>query len=344
MSGNESDNLRRWDGAKRGHYEVWYLTVNHLPSQTGYWIRYTMESPIDGHGEAYAQLWFAHFDAKDPGRTFAINKKFSIDTMNATASPFSVGIGDSKLCHDGARGSLKGDGHDVSWNLEWIPGAETYRQLPKVMYGNGGRGDTTVLTPNLNVSMRGTITVDGTTHELNGAPGGQTHLWGRKHAHSWAWGHCNAFENHPDAGLETLSVRLKRRGHVLPPMTVVGLRLDGQEYRFAEFHHTLLNRGEYGTGTYSFRARGRRHWLEGVYNCRPEDMVVATYEDPDGELSYCSNTEVANLTVNLYERSGFRSRWKQIAELRAPGTGHFEVGGRQRDPEVGKDHVTIQGD
>ncbi len=344
MSGNESDNHRRWDGAKRGHYEVWYTTLNHRPSGTGYWIRYTMESPIEGHGEPYAQLWFAHFDANDASRTFAINKKFPIDAMSATTAPFSVGIADNKLMHNGARGSLAGDGHDVSWDLEWMPAPETHYHLPRVMYGNGGRGDTTVLAPNLNVSMKGRITVDGTTHELTEAPGGQTHLWGKKHAHSWAWGHCNAFEGHPEAALETLTVRLKKAGRVLPPMTVTSLYVNGQAYRFTEFHHTLLNRGQYGTGMYQFRARGRRHWLEGIYQCQPEDMVVATYEDPDGELSYCSNTEVANLTVNLYERSGFRSRWRQIAELHAPGTGHFEVGSRERDDDVEKDHVTILGD
>lgn len=340
--GNEDDNLRRWDGAKRGHYEVWYVTLNHRPSRTGYWIRYTMESPLEGHGDPYAQLWFAHFDADDPSRTFAINKKFPIDAMSATGQPFSIGIDEAKLRNDGARGGFSGDGHDVAWDLSWNPAPETHHHLPKVMYGNGGRGDTTVLAPNLNVSLKGTLSVDGNTYELDGEPGGQTHLWGRKHGHSWAWGHCNAFEGQPSAALETLTVRLKKRGHVLPPMTVTSLYLNGQAYRFNEFHHTLLNRGQYGTATYTFRARGMRTWLEGVYSCRPEDMVVATYEDPDGELSYCSNTEVADLTVNLFERStGFRGRWRRIAELHAPKSGHFEVGGRERDAAITKDHVTI---
>jgi len=337
----ETDNLRRWDGARRGHYEVWNVTLNHLASNTGYWIRYTMDAPIDGVGEPFAQLWFAHFDANDPSRTFAINQKFPIELMMATEAPFVLGIGDNQLRHDGARGKLSGSGHDVAWDLSWPPASQTHRHLPKVMYSGGGRGDTTVLSPNLNVAINGTIRVDGTTHELADSPGGQTHLWGKKHAHAWAWGHCNAFDGHPDAALETLTVRLKKRGRVLPPMTITSLYVDGHAYKFTEFHHTLRNRGQFGTASYEFRARSHRHWLEGVYSCRPEDMVVATYEDPDGELSYCSNTEAGNLQVNLYERSGLRSRWRQIAALSAPGRGHFEVGGRQRDPLVEKDHVTL---
>ena len=68
---SEADNVRVWDGHKRGHYEVWYVTFNHRESNTGYWIRYALESPEAGRGDPYAQLWFAHFDARDPERTFA---------------------------------------------------------------------------------------------------------------------------------------------------------------------------------------------------------------------------------------------------------------------------------
>ena len=102
----------------------------------------------------------------------------------AADHPFAVRIGDAELTPHGARGALAGDGHEVSWDLRWLPAARTHRHLPRVMYRRGGLGDTTVLTPNLDVPLRGSITVDGTTHTLTGDPGGQTHLWGRNHAHS----------------------------------------------------------------------------------------------------------------------------------------------------------------
>lgn len=337
----EPDNARRWDGERRGHYEVWYVTLNHRESNTGYWLRYTMESPIDGCGTPYAQLWFGHFHRDDPSKTFAINKKFPIDTMVASDKPFSIEIGDAELTHHSARGALAGDGHEVSWDIRWLPAATTHRQLPKLMYGGGGRGGTTVLSPNLDIPIRGTITVDGTAHELVGDPGGQTHLWGKKHAHAWAWGHCNAFEGRRGAAFESLTVRLKRRGRVLPAMTILALYLDGEVYRWSEFQHTLLTRGDYGTARYAFRARRGRVKIEGEFTCRPEDMVVAPYEDPDGEASYCSNTEVADLRITVWKRVGFLGRWREHARLVAPGTGHFEVGGRTRDPAIHKDHVTV---
>lgn len=339
---NQADNVRRWDGAKRGHYEVWYLTFNHLPSQTGYWIRYTLESPLSGHGEPYAQLWFARFDGANPDRTFGINRKVPVSTMVAEASPFSVAISGSRLTHQSAAGAIEGNGHQASWDLAWDPAPETHRQLPGVMYRRGGLGDTTVLTPNLDVALRGTITVDGETLDLARAPGGQTHLWGRKHAHSWAWGHCNAFRDQPGAALETLTVRLERRGYVLPPLTVLCLYLDGRALRFNDYRNVPFTRGEFGTAFYRFTARGSRVRIEGEYSCRPEDMVVAHYHDPDGEPSFCANTEVADLRVTVFERSSRLSGWRERVRLLAPRSGHFEVATRQRDPAVVKDHVTVE--
>jgi len=242
-TGTEPDNLRVWDGHKRGHYEVWYITLNHRDSGTGYWIRYTLESPQEGHGEPYAQLWFAHFHRSEPGRTFAINRRFPIEEMDAKIDPFALSIGDAVLTHQSAGGSLAGNGHKVRWDFSWIPGQKTHRHLPTVMYQRGGLGDTTVLTPNLNVQLSGEIEVDGVTHKLSGDPGGQTHLWGKKHAHTWAWGHCSSFKGSRQAALETLTVRLKKRGLVTPPLTIFTLYLDGEIYRYNEFHHTLLTSG-----------------------------------------------------------------------------------------------------
>jgi hypothetical protein len=333
------DNVRRWDGAARGHYEVWYLTCNHVASQTGYWIRYTLESPLDGVGEPYAQLWFAQFDARDEARTFGINRKFPIASMTATADPFSVAIGGNVLGHDRARGAIAGDGHDVRWDLRWTPSVRTHRQLPDVMYARGGVGETTVLSPNLDVSLVGSITVDGRTLAFEGEPGGQTHLWGRKHANAWAWGHCNAFEERPGAAFETLTVRLRRRGVTLPPLTVLSLYLDGEELAFNQFRHTALNRGEFGTGFYRFRAWRPTVKLEGEYTVHPDQMVVAHYHDPDGAASYCANTEIADLAITVWRRDG--ARWREAARLTAPRRGHFEVGERERDVAVVKDHVTV---
>jgi hypothetical protein len=336
----ERDNLLVWERAQTGHYEVYYLTFNHRPSKTGFWIRYTLEAPLPGHGEPYAQLWFAFFDALDPTRNFALNRRVPIDELRSGAAPFRLALGQAVLGHDHARGALEGDGHAASWDLTWLPAPATHRHLPGLVYRTSF-ADTRVLSPNLDVPLRGTVTVDGRTLSFEGEPGAQTHLWGRKHAHAWAWSHCNAFEGRRGAVVETLTVRLRRRGVVLPPLTIGALYLDGEEHRLTGFRDTLLNRGRYGTARYQFVLQGASVRVAGEVACRPEDMVQAEYADPDGEPSFCANTEVADLRVTVWRRARLSLRWLEQARLIAEKAAHFEVAGRERDPAIQRRHVTL---
>ena len=338
---NEVDNHRRWDGHTPGRYEIWYLTFNDPATGDGFWIRYTLEAPADGR-EPYAQLWFARFAAADAGAarpTFGINRKLPIATMTASTQPFAVTIGASKLGHDHARGALSGAGHDAEWDLAWTPNARTMFWLPSVMYGGGGRGDATVLSPSPDLALRGTITVDGHRYQLDGAPGGQTHLWGKKHTPR-AWGHCNAFDGAPGFALEVLAPRLKVRGVELPWLTLATLRTPDGDVAFNRFDQAILApRPETGTGRFRFVATGLLARLEGTFTCATDRLVRADYVDPGGERAWCHNSCVADLTLTLSRR--VRGRWRTERALRSDGRAHFELAGRAPDPAVTRLHTTI---
>jgi hypothetical protein len=334
--GTEPDNACVWQG-QPGHYEVWYLTFNHRPSRTGFWIRYTMEAPCSGRGDPHAQLWFAHFDAADPRRNFALHRKLPIASMRARAAPFEVRIGDATLTHGSARGSLEGAGHAARWDLGWTPARRTHLFLPGFLH-RSPRVSTKVLSPNLDVALHGRVEVDGRALALEAERGGQTHLWGRKHANAWAWGHCNAFEGRPGTALEALTVRARP---LAPPLTFLTLVLDGEALRVPGPADLVLARGRMGTARYEFGARASDVRIEGGYSCRPEDMVVAEYADPDGEPSYCANTEVADLWLRVHRRSGWLGRWVEQARIAAPRCGHFEVGGRSADPAIARRYVGV---
>jgi hypothetical protein len=343
-SPSEPDNVRRWDGRTPGHYEVWYLTLNHRASETGTWIRYALEAPLAG--EARAEVWFAEFDARRPDRTFGIHRAFPISDMVAESDPFAVSIAGARalLRHDRARGELAGGGHRAAWDLSWSPAPRTHRHMPSLFYRTFGRRgaltESTVLSPNLDVAMRGWIEVDGKRLELAGEPGGQTHLWGRKHAHAWAWGRATAFESHPGAAIEAVSARLMKGGRITPPLTVLSLYMGGEELHFNRLSSMPRSRARYGTGFYRFAAAGPTARVEGEFSCRPEDMLMAEYHDPDGEPIFCANTEVGDLRVSLFRRTRF-GRWREATVLHAPRTAHFEVARRERDPAIGKLHTRL---
>jgi len=334
-------NRMRHEGGQ-GHYEVWYVTLSHLASRTGFWIRYTLEAPQAGHGEPYAQLWFARFDPARPERTFGINKKVPYASLTAKTGPFGIAIDGSVADSGSMRGGFEGGGHKVSWDLRWPPSTRVHRHLPTWAY-RGTWADTQVLSPSVNSAADGEIIVDGERYELKGTPVGQTHLWGKKHAYSWGWSHCNAFEGEsPRTALETLSVRLRRGSVVLPTLTMLALHLDGEEpIRFAEPWQLPFCKSSYGTGRYELKCADAFRKVEATFTCRPEDMLMAEYVDPDGDPAYCHNTECADLTVVLWRRSAVVSRWRLDRTLTAKRTAHYEWGARAGDPLVRKRHQAV---
>jgi hypothetical protein len=337
-------NRMRWQ-FQRGHYEVWYATLSHLESRTGFWIRYTLEAPDEDHGEPYAQLWFARFDHDAPDKTFGFNKKFPVAELRQEAAPFRLSIGEAELTSESARGQLGGEGHEARWELSWNPAERVHQHLPAAVY-KASFADTVVHSPNLNVAVRGTITVDGQRYALDGDPLGQTHLWGRKHAYSWAWSHCNAFDGDRGAALETLSVRLRRGPIVLPKLTLISLYLDGDdasELHFRDFWKLPLARSDYGTGRYHLHAADAQWRVEAELTCRPDDMIMTEYVDPDGEPAYCHNTCCADARVTVWRRSPFVGRFRQHRTLTSRAGAHFEWAARAGDPTVRKRHVQIAG-
>lgn len=336
---SEADNHRRYDDQTPGRYEIWYLTFNDPTTGDGFWIRYTIQAPLPDHGEPYAQLWFARFGT-DPARaTFGINRRQPIATLAVATAPFSVRIGANELGHDHARGALSGAGHDVEWNLTWTPAPRTLFWLPAVAYRPGGFSDGAVLSPNPDVAITGTITVDGVRYQLSDARGGQTHLWGKKHTPR-AWGHCNAFADAPGVMFELLAAQLVWRGRHLPWLTFATLRLPDEDIAFNRFDQAIVApRPELGSNRVRFTAVGLTARLEGTFTCPIERMVRAEYTDPSGELAWCHNSCAADLTLTLSRRSW--GRWKVDRDLMSRGRAHFEIAGHEPDLAVTRLHTTI---
>jgi hypothetical protein len=337
----DAGNRMRWNERRPGAYEVWFLTWNHAASGDGFWLRYTLEAPTAGHGEPYAALWFARFarDEHRTGPTFAIHRRFPIAALRHTGAPFALDLAGRVLGSSHARGDLAGAGHDVRWDLRWPAGAAPGRLLPDVMYLRGGLGETTVLSPTVRAALTGELLVDGVRYELSGEPVAQTHLWGGKHAHQWAWARCLAFAEVDDAAFEVLSPRLRRRGVVLPTLTVATLRLGDELLAFNQFRHAALARARWDTGRYQFSLVNAHARLDGELSARLGDFVLAPYEDPDGEPSWCANTEIGSATLRLRRRRGLG--WGPVQELTADGTAHFELADRRRDPAITTPHQQV---
>jgi hypothetical protein len=320
----ERDNHPRWAG-RRGRYEVWYLTMSAPDGESGYWIRYSLRSPVAGPPER--KIWLARFDHVDPSRSFGINGH--ADGREVEGPIF--GVGDALLDAGAARGSLKGGGHEVTWDVRWPTGQETVRLLPPALY-RGNFAPSRPYTPNPDVRFGGQIELDGETIDLDGFMGQQGHVEGTRHAERWAWAHCNDYAD--GYVLQALSAQGRRGPFLTPFLTHGALRVDGSwEHLRGSLKKT------WSLGIWRLKLASRTYRVEGEIRAPWDLMIRARYLDPDDRPRWCHNTEIASSRLLVWERR--EDGWRELAELKSDGTTHAEWAGTTPAPGIHIDHEEI---
>jgi tocopherol cyclase-like protein len=330
-------NELQWNGAS-GHYEVYYLTLTDPQTGVGFWIRWTMVAPRPETGEeATCSVWFLAMDPHDPGQSIGLKSSFPVSRLSATAEPFRLEVADSWLSDHGATGSVEQDGRSASWELRWEPSLPAYGHVHPAL--RAARIAKTVLfLPHPDLAVSGWIEWQGRRIPIDGARGGQAHLWGSKHAQRWAWAHCNDFADadgqpRPGGFVGGVSVFVPRFGRTIGPNTPVVARIGGVDVLSTGPLSVTRNKSEFELTGWRFEARAGKRRLRGEVTARTEDLLGVTYHDPDGDLAYCYNTEVASMTLELLERAD-RSGWRTVDSLRSDGRAHFEYAQREPLPGV----------
>jgi hypothetical protein len=330
-------NAMQWTG-EPGHYEVWYVTFTEPETGVGFWIRYTMVAPLPETGEeATCSLWLMAMDPADPDRNVGKKVSFPVSEMSATAAPFELRIGAATLTDRGMSGSLEQDGVACEWDLSWESRLPAYGHVHPLLR-RAKIAKTVLFLPHPELHVRGSVTIGERRIDVSGAVGGQAHLWGSKHAARWAWAHCNDFTGADGTSrtgvfIDGVSVYVPRFGRELGPNTPVVARVGGADLMSVGPLAVTRNTSDFGLDHWTFEARGGRRKLTAEVSARPEDLVGVTYHDPDGELAYCYNTEVADMRLDLWERDGRRAPWRKVDELRSARHAHFEYA--QRTPVEG---------
>jgi hypothetical protein len=327
-------NAMQWEGGP-GHYEVWYVTFTDPATGVGFWIRYTMVAPLPETAEqATCSLWLMAMDPADPGRNVGKKVSFPVSQMSSTAAPFELRIGDATLTDRGMAGSLEDGGIACEWNLSWEPRLPAYGHVHPFLQ-RAKIAKTVLFLPHPDVDVRGFVQIGERRIDVAVAGGGQAHLWGSKHATRWAWAHCNDFtgpdgRRRNDTFIDGVSVYVPRFGRQIGPNTPVVARIGGTDLLSIGPLAVTRNPSEFGLDHWRFEARAGRRKATCEVSARREDLVGVTYHDPDGELAYCYNTEVADLRLDLWERDGRRTPWRKVDELRSERHAHFEYA--QRTP------------
>lgn len=310
-------NALRWKG-RPGHYEVYYVTLTDPASGVGLWVRYTMEAPIAG--DPSCALWFAVMDPS--GGVLARKQTLPIAELTAEAEPFKLRIGAAELVDGAASGGFE----DVSWELRWEAG-HTYQPVPALLRPFAS---TVLVLANGETAVTGRCEFAGRTLELTRARGGQTHLWGAKHAQSWSWARCSDLRTESGEPVEGsfvdgVSAYVRRFGRRLGPALLLAGRIDGRDFRASSLRS---DRSTFGPDGWRFETKAGERTV--VCEVKPDPRLLAgvTYHDPDGEPAYCYNSEAASMRLEVHERGG------RTQTLIGDGTAHFEYGQREPVPEL----------
>jgi hypothetical protein len=324
-----SPNALRWKG-QRGHYEVYYLTLTDPGTGIGAWIRYTVLAPSARSSEAAScALWFLAMDPRPGSRGVTARKaSYSIEQLRAQDDPFELRI--SGACVND--GGMQGGFEDVWWNLQWTPSERCYEPVHPILW-RLHVASTALVLPNADVSVAGSIGFGSERIALEGARAGQAHMWGTKHASSWAWAHCNDLstisgEPVKDAFVDGVSATVSRLGREIGPSTPVVGRIDGKDFCSTWPLRIVSNSSTFALTGWRFEAVAGARKVLGEVDADRDLLAAVTYHDPDGSPAYCYNTETATLRLHVYERSRQVGGWAHRQTLVGSGRAHFEYAQR----------------
>ena len=327
-----TENLMRWDRRSSDFMEVWYATLNHSPSGSGAWFRYTLTAPRSG--DPYCELWAFLFDPTGK-RSFAGKQRFGIDHLGVPHGRDDgaiVRIGQAWLSENHLEGEVTSQGRSLTWSLAFEPAARTFQHLPASIRHRIENKVSTVCSPNLSVPFSGTVKLDGEVLEFDNEVGCQSHRWGRKHSTSWAWTHCSDFDENDATVFEGVAARASIGPLPAPTTTFLYLHHEGEDIAFNDLRSSLRARSRYTLPSWAFTADNGTWRVVGAARFRIEHAVQVEYADPDGTPRFCANSEIADIALELYRMT--KSGWRHHASLTARSKAHLEFGRRQAFEEL----------
>jgi len=304
-------------GSTKGHYESWFQRANHPTRSLAFWVRYTIFSPKGNPGAAVGELWAVYFDG-EANTIKAVKEVLPLNDCEFASTGLHHRIATSTLDAASLKGEAKGQGHELRWDLRYTSPNPHLLFLPKRLYAVPFPKAKALVGSPLAV-YDGTLKVDGEEIAIDGWIGSQNHNWGVKHTDRYAWGQVSGFENAPDAFFEVATARVKLGPIWTPWMTLMVLRVGGEEYRLNSIPQAIRADGEYGFFHWTFSSKTRRATIKGSISASADAFVGLPYDNPPGGRKTCLNSKIASCKLTL-QRPG-----QAPLSLNSPHRAAFEI-------------------
>jgi hypothetical protein len=161
-------------------------------------------------------------------------------------------------------------------------------------------------TPHPALRLSGEVDVGCAKFDVTGWLGSQGHNWGKEHAVEYAWGQVlfPAGPTGPDTFVEGGAGRMKIGGRVTPSIASLVVRRGDREFHFDRVRDLTHHDSSASRERWALRIWGR----EGEARLRLEaggrPMVCLAYPNPDGRISYCFNSKLAEALLEVKPTHG----------------------------------------
>jgi len=321
-----ADSVRLVSPRDGGHYESFFQRANHPSRPLAFWIRYTLLVPAGDPDGAVGEVWATFFDG-ERAEVIAVKERRRLADCELVSGRLGLRIGGASLEEGSLRGTVNHGAHRIGWALDYDAPDPPLLLLPARYYEGGfPRAKSLVAAPR--ARFAGALEVDGRSIDVSGWVGSHNHNWGERHTERYAWGQVAEFDGGEDAFLECASARV-RLGPVLSPfMTVVVLRLDGEEHRLNGLWTAALARTRVAALDWRYRTAAHGVRVTARIHAPPSAFVALAYDDPPGGRKLCLNSKLARCELRV-ERPG-----RPVCELQSAHGCAFELLGFPAHPDI----------
>jgi hypothetical protein len=304
-------NAIRYSG-ERGHVESWFLRANDPGSKRALWLKLTVSAPFEG--PVVAETWFIWFDG-EKNQALAHRGTHLFADAHVDSTPTGLRASVAGWAYEfgpvgAASAKISAQGTPVAFTLGWAeePGAWS-RFLTLARHRALREGPVPrfkLNTPHPALRLSGEVNVGGTTSDVSGWLGSQGHNWGAEHPVDYAWSQClfPADSSGPDTFVEGGASRMKIGGRVMPRIASLLVRRGDREFHFDRVRDYTHHDSHASSQRWVLRIWGP----EGEARLRVEaggrPMVCLGYPNPDGHLSYCFNSKLAEALLEVHPTRG----------------------------------------
>lgn len=320
--------MSRWNATRyrghspRGHSESYFLKLNDPRGERALWLKVTILARVGA--PAVAETWAVAFERGRP----PVAAKEVVPWSSASFSTERLEIRAARVSlRDGrAEGAVSTGGHELAWALDFTTDVDPLVPFPSEKMYSDRAPYWKYVSPHPDSVFRGEYSVDGAAVAVDGWRGMQGHNWGRRHTERYAWGHCNQWRDAEELVFEGASGQPRVGPVLVPTVSMFFVWHRGVRYAFNEGRGLLGNRGSFDFRRWEFSARTELASVSGELVAMPSQIAGLMYENPDGAMTYCLNSKIAEARLRLE----VKGRAPLVATSNAAA---FEVG--TRDPSHG---------